>query len=78
MKVSTIAVCYGRKFNLGEYNSLHLEATVWADLEEGDDPDRVMADLQGQTREAVKREYLRLKPGVQPGQAVESSSQLTP
>lgn len=74
MKVKTVAVCYGRKFNLGDYNSLNLEVTLWADLEEGDSPDDVTGALQGKARDAVRREYSRLRPSVQPGQAVEGKA----
>ncbi len=75
VKVSTISVSYQRKFNLGDYNSLGLEATIWADLEEGDDPQAVMLRLQDQVRESVKREFARLpKPG--PGVQQASKAQI--
>jgi len=60
MRVNTVSVSYGRKFNLGDYNSLALEVTLWADLEEGDDAQTVVNSLQEQARESVKREYGRL------------------
>jgi hypothetical protein len=60
MKVSQVAVAYTRKFNMGDYNSLGLECTLWADLEEGDTSADVIQALQDQAREAVKREYARL------------------
>lgn len=33
MRIKTISVEYGRKFNLGNYNSADVKATAWADLE---------------------------------------------
>lgn len=60
MKVNSVAVCYERKFNLGDYQSLKLECTIWADLEEGDESQQVIQNLQDQARDAVKREFSRL------------------
>ncbi len=60
MKVSTVSVSYERKFNLGDYNSLHLCCTIWADLEEGDQSQDVINALQDQARNSVKAEYGRL------------------
>tara|TARA_R100000306_G_C4282516_1_gene95837 strand:- start:301 stop:552 length:252 start_codon:yes stop_codon:yes gene_type:complete len=46
MKVKTISVTYGRKFNLGNYESAELSTTVWADLDrEGDLPKEVSQAL---------------------------------
>ena len=33
MRIKTISVEYGRKFNLGNYNSADVKATAWADLD---------------------------------------------
>ena len=60
MRVNTVSVSYGRKFNLGDYNSLSLEVTLWADLEEGDVAQAVINSLQDQARNSVKAEYGRL------------------
>ena len=76
MKINTIAVGYERKFNLGDYNSLTLEVTCWADLEPGDDADERIFELQAKTREAVKAEYLRLRDKVKSGQSANSKSQI--
>lgn len=72
MRIKTIAVTYGRKFNLGNYNSLNIEVTAWADLdvhqvleansvvrEEGEDPGPVYTELFRQLRIQVKEYYLR-------------------
>jgi hypothetical protein len=61
MKIKTISVSYSRKFNLGDYNSLGLEVTYWADLDESDDPVLITKHLQAAAREDVKREYGRIQ-----------------
>ena len=33
MVVKTISVTYGRKINLGDYNSANVECTLWADVD---------------------------------------------
>lgn len=64
MRVKQISVVYERKFNLGDYNSAHIGLTLWADLDEGEDPDAAVRELQQQAREFAKAEYRRLiKPG---------------
>lgn len=56
MQMKTISVTYDRKFNLGNYRSLNLAVTLWADLEEGDDAEAAVAELQATARKLVKRE----------------------
>jgi hypothetical protein len=65
MKVTAVAVTYGRKINLEQYgfakfNSMHLEVSAWADLEDGDDFAQVEAQLREQCRLAVKSEAQRI------------------
>lgn len=60
MKIKTISVKYGRKFNLQDYNSLALEVTYFADIDEGDDATAIVLQLQDAAREDVRREYGRL------------------
>ena len=57
-KIDKIACGYTRKFNLGNYQSLELEVTTWADLEPGDDPKQVCTGLQEFCREQVKQEFV--------------------
>ena len=54
MRITTISVTYGRKFNLGNYESVHIEETVWADLDEDDSPDEVEATLYEFAKSGVK------------------------
>ena len=62
MKLKTISVTYGRKLNLGDYNSAHSEVSLWADLEEGDD-EAVAADaLRTMARHHVMAELANVEP----------------
>lgn len=61
MKIDKLSVSYARKFNMGDYNSLSLEATTWADLESSDNPVDCLEVLQEMCRVAVKNEYSRLR-----------------
>jgi hypothetical protein len=45
---------------MDDFQSLGLEVTIWADLDEGDDARAVIEQLQAEAREDVKREYNRL------------------
>jgi hypothetical protein len=76
MKIDKVAGGYSRKFNLGNYNSLELEVTCWADLEEGDDPVMCIVRLQDLCREAVKREFSALRSRIAPGQSATAKSQI--
>ncbi len=59
MKLNSIAVTYGRKVNLGDYNSQHVEITLWADLEDGDDPELATSGLRQMARHQVMNELAR-------------------
>jgi hypothetical protein len=58
--VKTISVAYERKINLGDYNSAHLGVTLWAEPDEGADPDEVARLLQAEARDLCREEYKRL------------------
>ena len=64
MKLKTIAVTYGRKMNLGDYNSVHSEITLWADLEDGDDEAEAAAALRQMARNHVMTELARVQPAL--------------
>lgn len=59
-RITQVNVTYGRKFNLGDYNSAHIEISLWAELDEGDDAEAVTQDLWTQAKEAVKEQALPL------------------
>ena len=60
-RVKTVSVTYERKFNLGDYEMLHLGTTCWAELDPEDDPIETTQQLQQLAREAVRQEWRRLK-----------------
>lgn len=62
MQLKTISVTYGRKMNLGDYNSAHVELSLWADLEEGDDEIKAAAALRQMARNNVMQELGRFSP----------------
>lgn len=64
MKVTTVSVTYGRKFNLGDYNSCHAEVSLWADLDEGDDLAEQASLLREIARNHVKQELSRVAPDI--------------
>lgn len=60
MKLKTISATYDRKYNLGDYNSAHIAMTLWADLEDGDDPATAAEALRQMARHQVMSELARL------------------
>lgn len=58
MNIKTISVTYERKFNLGDYNSMTVGATAWADLEEGEDATHAYEELFSEVKETVKQQSL--------------------
>ena len=62
MKLKTITVTYGRKLNLGDYNSSHVEMSLWAELDEGDCEVAASEALRQMARNNVMSELARLQP----------------
>ena len=60
MKLKTVSVTYGRKFNLGDYNSATVDCTLWADLDEGDSEADAMTALWEMAKANVKAQALPL------------------
>lgn len=58
MKLKTVSITYGRKFNLGDYNSATIDCTMWADLDDGDDEGTVMSALWAMAKNNVKAQSL--------------------
>lgn len=61
MKLKTVSVTYSRKLNLGDYNSVHSEVSLWADLEEGDDEAAAAEALRTMARNQVGLELARVE-----------------
>ena len=56
--IKTLSVTYERKFNLGNYESLHIGMTSWADVHENTTAEEVQAELWKWVKEAVKNQAL--------------------
>lgn len=59
MQITTITVTYGRKVNLGDYNSLNLEVTLGAGLEPEEEYEPALSRLWEIARESVKEQAVR-------------------
>ncbi len=66
MKITTIAVSYERKFNLGDFNSVNLSCSLWAQIDAFEDEDSCVAILQDKCREHVRNEFNKVKSGSAP------------
>lgn len=60
MRIKTVAVEYGRKLNLGDFSSATINLTLWADLDETEDPQAAIEQLFAQAKENVKKQALPL------------------
>lgn len=60
MYVKTISTGYSRKFNLGDYNSVELDCSIWASIAEGEDEEACMQLLWDKCRESVRGEYKKV------------------
>jgi hypothetical protein len=56
--VKTVSVTYGRKFNLGDYNSATVDCTIWADVAPDEDLNQAMQDLWSMAKENVKSQSM--------------------
>lgn len=61
LKIKTVSVHYGRKVNLGNYESANVECTVWADVDPADDLHTSMTALWEMAKENVKAQLVPLK-----------------
>jgi hypothetical protein len=60
-QIKTVSVTYGRKMNLGDYNSANIEMSIWAELEEGDNEAEVASALWEMAKNNVKAQAIPLK-----------------
>ena len=58
--IKTVSVTYGRKHNLGDFCSAHVEISIWADVTEEDDLDAIMRNLWTMAKENVRVQLLPL------------------
>jgi len=60
VKPTNVSVTYGRKFNLGEFQSAHIEISIWAEVDEEDDLNEAMGQLWSMAKENVRAQALPL------------------
>ena len=60
MQLKTVSVTYGRKINLGDYNSATIDCTLWADLDEGENEADAMTALWTMAKENVRAQAIPL------------------
>lgn len=60
MPIKTVSVTYGRKVNLGDFNSLNAECTIWYDLADSEPEDDLMHSLWQMARQNVKEQVQRV------------------
>jgi hypothetical protein len=58
MKIKTVSATYGRKFNLGDFNSLEISMTVWADIAEDEDEQAAISECWKIAKDHVKEQAL--------------------
>jgi len=72
MRIKTVSVVYERKFNMGDYQSLNVGVTLWADLDYEhipdsgtvvvtEDEDEVVDKLFTAAKQAVRKQFLMAK-----------------
>ena len=60
VKVKTVSVTYGRKFNLGDFNSATVGCTIWADVTDDQDLNAAMHGLWSMAKSNVKEQAVPL------------------
>jgi len=60
MILKTISVTYGRKLNLGDFNSAHSEISLWAEVEPDEDEAAAAEALRTMARNQVMLELARI------------------
>ncbi|MBE9053866.1 hypothetical protein IQ243_26395 [Nostocales cyanobacterium LEGE 11386] len=60
MEIKTISVTYHRKFNLGDYESLELGCSLWAQIDPEEDAEGATQFLYMQAKASVKEAAMPL------------------
>ncbi len=58
--IKTVSVQYGRKLNLGDFNSAEISVTIWADLDQDEDEQAALDVLYAQAKDNVKKQAMPL------------------
>ena len=62
MKIKDLGISVSRTFNLGNFESLRVEASAAASVEDTVDFEAARATLLAEVRETLRRTYLEFKP----------------
>ena len=62
MKIKEIGISVSRTFNLGNFESLRVEASAGASVEEGIEIEGARVALLAEVRETLRRTYLEFRP----------------
>ena len=68
MKLKEIRLTVSRTFNLGNFESLRVEAGAVADLEDGETPDQARARMLDEVRISLREQHAAFHPKKQQGQ----------
>jgi hypothetical protein len=60
LRITTVSATYGRKVNLGDFNSGHIEVSLWAELEPTDDEAAATLALMEMARHQAMNEIARV------------------
>jgi len=76
--IKTISVMYERKFNLGNYEQLHIGMTAWADVHDETTHDEVQAEVWAWVKEAVKNQALPVIQATKPVSKTQATKPAAP
>ena len=62
MKIKEIGISVSRTFNLGDFQSLRVEASAGASVEDSTEIEGARVALLAEVRETLRRTYLEFKP----------------
>ena len=68
MKIKEIGISVSRTFNLGNFESLRVEATVTASIEGDGEMEAAKLALLAEVRETLRRTYSEFRPAKKEGQ----------
>jgi hypothetical protein len=75
MKINKVAFSYRRRFNLGNFESVEIDVSQWASVDEDEDADQVIVFLAEQCKAHVKASIPRgyTRQGVPPSYSAKNT-----
>ena len=62
MKITKISGTLGRTINLGNFNSMRIEATVEVELDDPEEIEQARSTIIAEARESLKQQHAAIKP----------------